>query len=146
MSYRLINANDIAAICPGVNDMPCIYADLPSGLDGGHYDMRYPNELQRENAKLRDELAKWELLTDGIDLPEYPVVQFVPKDLERENARLRDSLKALVTGTYAELCSDRDQPQCRECSMRRGDDTCVAADAMELRGIDMYGEPLGGRQ
>ena len=62
--------------------------------------------------------------------------------LQTENAKLRDSLKALMMGTYAELCTDRDQPQCRECSMRRGDDTCVAADAMELLGIDMYGEPL----
>jgi len=63
-------------------------------------------------------------------------------DLMAENAKLRDSLKALMMGTYAELCADRDQPQCRECSMRRGDDTCATADAMELLGIDMYGEPL----
>lgn len=62
--------------------------------------------------------------------------------LKAENAKLRDSLKALMMGTYAELCADRDQPQCRECSMRRGDDTCATADAMELLGIDMYGEPL----
>ena len=54
MSYRLIDANAIAALWPEVNDMPCIYADLSSGLDGGHYDMRESDELQRENAKLRD--------------------------------------------------------------------------------------------
>ena len=54
MSYRLINANAIAALWPEANDMPCIYADLPSGLDGGHYDMRESDELQRENAKLRE--------------------------------------------------------------------------------------------
>ncbi len=64
--------------------------------------------------------------------------------LKAESVKLRDSLKALMMGTYAELCTDRDQPQCRECSMRRGDESCVAADAMELLGIDMYGEPLGG--
>lgn len=62
--------------------------------------------------------------------------------LEAENAKLRDSLKALMMGTYAELCTDRDQPQCRECSMYRSDNTCATADAMELLGIDMYGEPL----
>lgn len=39
MSYRLINANTLAANCKQVNDMPCIYADLPNGLDGGYYDM-----------------------------------------------------------------------------------------------------------
>lgn len=54
MSYRLIDANAIAALWPEVNDMPCIYADLSSGLDGGHYDMRESDELQRENAKLRE--------------------------------------------------------------------------------------------
>ena len=66
------------------------------------------------------------------------------KRLKIENAKLRDSLKALMMGTYAELCDDRGEQQCRECAMRRGDDTCVTADAMELLGIDMYGEPLGG--
>ena len=61
---------------------------------------------------------------------------------ESENAKLRDSIKALMTGTYAELCADRDESQCRECSMRSGDDSCATADAMELLGIDVFGEPL----
>lgn len=39
MSYRLINANALAANCKQVNDMPCIYADLPNGLDEGYYDL-----------------------------------------------------------------------------------------------------------
>ena len=63
--------------------------------------------------------------------------------LRAENAKLRDALKALMMGTYAELCADRDQPQCRECSMRHGDEGCVTADVIELLGIDLYGEPLG---
>lgn len=46
--------------------------------------------LKAENAKLREELAKWERLAAGIDLHEYPVTQFKPKDLERENAELQD--------------------------------------------------------
>lgn len=37
MSYRLISSNDIAIKYPEVNDMPCIYADLPNGMDGEHY-------------------------------------------------------------------------------------------------------------
>ena len=37
MSYRLIDANALAIYCKQVNDMPCIYADLPNGLDGNHY-------------------------------------------------------------------------------------------------------------
>ena len=32
MSYRLINANEIAIKDPEVNDMPCVFADLPNGL------------------------------------------------------------------------------------------------------------------
>ena len=42
MSYRLIDANALA-ICKEVNDMSCIYADLPNGLDGGYYDMTQSN-------------------------------------------------------------------------------------------------------
>lgn len=34
MSYRLIDSNAIANKYPEVNDMPCVYADLPNGLDG----------------------------------------------------------------------------------------------------------------
>ena len=40
MSYRLIDSNALAIKYPEVNDMPCIFADLPNGLDGNHYDMR----------------------------------------------------------------------------------------------------------
>ena len=39
MSYRLIDANEIANRFPEVNDMDCIYADLPNGLDNGYYDI-----------------------------------------------------------------------------------------------------------
>ena len=42
MSYRLINSNEIAIKYPEVNDMPCIYADLPNGLDGEHYNLQEP--------------------------------------------------------------------------------------------------------
>lgn len=37
MSYRLINANDIAEKYPEVNDMPAIYADLENGLDNKYH-------------------------------------------------------------------------------------------------------------
>lgn len=43
MSYRLIDANALATSHPEVNDMPCIYADLPNGLDDGYYDMAQGN-------------------------------------------------------------------------------------------------------
>ena len=44
MSYRLINANELnTVITPEDYDkvlkMPCIYADLPNGLDNNHYSL-----------------------------------------------------------------------------------------------------------
>ena len=64
-------------------------------------------ELEDENAKLREELAKWERLADGIDLPEYPVTQFKPKDLERENAKLRELASILCFCMQVhKLCDD----------------------------------------
>lgn len=51
--------------------------------------------------KLREELAKWERLTAGINLPDYPVSQFVPKDLERENEKLRELVKDMWQFTGA---------------------------------------------
>jgi hypothetical protein len=39
MSYRLIDSNALAMSCAEVNDLPCIYADLPNGPDGEHYTM-----------------------------------------------------------------------------------------------------------
>lgn len=77
---------------------------------------------------------------------EADLIEAEYKRMQAENAKLRDSLKALIMGTYAELCVDRDQPQCKECVMRHGDESCVVADAMELLEIDVYGEPLGGRR
>ena len=41
MSYRLIDANALAT-------MPCIYADLPNGLDGNHYIIEQ-SESDRES-------------------------------------------------------------------------------------------------
>ncbi len=43
MSYRLINANALVLNHAEVNDLPCIYADLPNGLDGGYYDLARDN-------------------------------------------------------------------------------------------------------
>lgn len=62
---------------------------------------------------------------------------------EVENAKLRYALKSLMMGTYAELCADRDEAGCKMCSMLHGKDECTVVDAMELLGIDVFGEPLG---
>jgi len=72
-------------------------------------------KLMGENAKLREELAKWERLAAGIDLPEYPVTQFKPKDLERENVKLREQLDVAEHNQtrnareYARLCHENDK-------------------------------------
>lgn len=52
-------------------------------------------EILAENAKLRDELDKWERLTANIEIPSYPITEFRPKDLERENDKLRKLAKNL---------------------------------------------------
>ena len=38
MSYRLIDSNAIAIKHPEVNEMPCVFADLPDGLHGQFID------------------------------------------------------------------------------------------------------------
>lgn len=61
----------------------------------------------------------------------------------KDKERLSSALKALMVGTYFELCAERDASQCRGCSMRGDNDKdCVVTRAMELLGVDMYGEPL----
>lgn len=61
------------------------------------HDIEYSCDSREELAErivaLEDELVKWERLTAGIQLPEYPISEFQPKDLERENAKLRDLLQ-----------------------------------------------------
>lgn len=82
--------------------------------------------LRGENARLREELAKWERLAAVIDLPEYPVTQFKPKDLERENARLRE----LVRDLYQ--CSR--QVGCDHCGYEDG---CAMFDRMAQLGVEV---------
>lgn len=72
----------------------------------------YIDQLETENAKLREELSKWERLTAVIDLPEHPVTQFKPKDLERENAKLQDEnakLRELVQDIYGVMWACAEQ-------------------------------------
>ncbi len=70
MSYRLIDANELAIKHPEVNEMPCIYVDLPNGLDGKHHRI-LPDAKHEDNyydtAKKLDEIefqdfAMWYLL------------------------------------------------------------------------------------
>lgn len=55
MSYRLIDANNITFNSDGfitadnIIKMPCIYADLPNGIDGKHYVLEQaPNHTKCE--------------------------------------------------------------------------------------------------
>ena len=47
MSYRLIDSNALAMKYPEVNNMPCIYADLPNGLDRRFYSVNMFAEPKR---------------------------------------------------------------------------------------------------
>lgn len=90
------------------------------------------SNARAENARLRSEL-------ESVGVAAY---LYGRGDLKAENAKLRDALKALMVGTNAELCSYRDEPDCKECSMHHGKDGCVMINTMEMLGIDMFGEPL----
>lgn len=57
MSYRLIDSNSLALKYPEVNDMPCIYADLPDGLDNKHYQV-IPEDVQTIISNSKD-MCRW---------------------------------------------------------------------------------------
>jgi len=118
--------------------------DLHKKLVAANADVR---KAQEENAKLREDLAQWERLTAGIELPEYPITQFQPKDLERENKRLREEnaklrseLESVGTAAYlygrgdlqAENAKLReelaDMSKCETCEAMLDCDECLRAD------------------
>ena len=62
MSYRLINANDLNGVISNddyekVLNAPCIFVDLPNGLDGGHYNLQ-ESVLEKIRAEIDAESAK----------------------------------------------------------------------------------------
>lgn len=61
MSYRLVDANKLAIKYPEVNDMPCIYADLPNGLDGNHYTL---GSIRKVIEDIKTEIAGYTLSDD----------------------------------------------------------------------------------
>lgn len=86
------------------------------------------DEFEREVRPLRNSI---DILSGALDAN------------RKDKARLSSALKALMVGTYFELCVGRDAWQCCECFMREdNDEDCVVTRAMELLGVDMYGEPL----
>lgn len=88
-------------------------------------------QLRDENAKLREEIAKWERLAAGIDLPEYPVTQFKSKDLERENAKLRELVRIAV-----KYC---DTGTCDECPIQGESGSCPYSDMARELGVEVDG-------
>lgn len=96
---------------------------------------KYVSGVLGENHRLRDELSKWERLTAGIDLPEYPVTQFKPKDLERENAKLRELVRHLYT------CMERQEPDgsllCANCPYENESNECDYEQRMEELGVEL---------
>ena len=53
MSYRLIDSNAIAIKYPEVNEMPCVFANLPDGIHGQFIDAQ-PEIIRCRDCKLRD--------------------------------------------------------------------------------------------
>ena len=75
MSYRLINSNELAIKYPEVNDMPCIYADIPNGLNGDFYDLSvYPKIVENleqptvcdiEQIRAEIDQKQYDFMSDG---------------------------------------------------------------------------------
>lgn len=95
MADRISGNPDVHNLVDYVNKLEAENARLRSEFESiGTVAYLYGrNDLKAENEKLRDELDQWHRLTAGIELPEYPISQFVPKDLERENAKLRELVR-----------------------------------------------------
>ena len=85
------------------------------------HDIEYSCESREELAErivaLEDELAQWERLTAGVELPDYPITEFQPKDLERENAKLRELI------TFYLGCLTKGHVNCDSCAFS-GEDKC----------------------
>ena len=52
MSYRLIDSNEIAIKYPEVNEMDCIYVDLPNGLDNEYHYIESDGTSKRQTRML----------------------------------------------------------------------------------------------
>lgn len=63
MSYRLIDSNALVLKYPEVNDMPCIFVDLPDGLDGKHYQV-IPEDVQTIISNSID-MCRWMKRSEG---------------------------------------------------------------------------------
>ena len=53
MSYRLIDSNAIAIKYPEVNEMPCVFANLPDGIHGQFIDAQ-PEIIRCRECKYND--------------------------------------------------------------------------------------------
>lgn len=70
------------------------------------------DQLEAENAKLREEAESWRRLTYGLELPEYPFNRLRWEELERENGKLRE----LVRDMWCEgMCECGSRGKCAEC-------------------------------
>ena len=63
MSYRLIDSNAIAIKYPEVNEMPCVFADLPDGLNGQFIDAQSEQQWIPCSDRLPEEEGEY-LITD----------------------------------------------------------------------------------
>ena len=71
MSYRLIDSNAIAIKYPEVNEMPCVFADLPYGING---QFIYAQPERKRGKWIEDALANniYRCSECGIDAPVEP--------------------------------------------------------------------------
>lgn len=121
MSYRLVDANELALVIPEVNMMPCIYVDLPNGLDNRHYDLssghkeeEMPWYLSIFNTELLKQKGHW--ITDdawrdiayNTEFLEFLYNHINPNDMEhyRQMFEMKDAVA--VNGAEKESSDETD--------------------------------------
>lgn len=88
MSYRLINANEIANKYPEVNDMKCIYADLPNGIDGKLYNFHGEEAVIDKVLEIVEKRRK-DINDSGLDIGTIAVVLAEWMAFENEVLKLK---------------------------------------------------------
>ena len=87
MSYRLIDSNAIAIKYPEVNEMPCVFADLPNGLNGQFIDAQ--PDLARDIATIIENEKDMRAILENAQ-PERKVRKTLAEEVERIKREITD--------------------------------------------------------
>ena len=105
MSYRLIDSNAIAIKYPEVNEMPCVFANLPDGMNGQFIDAQptiQPEVLACGNGELvAQPEPQW--IPVERELPEPRIDVWVNSDLGQMVGYYDETVELWYGRDYLEL-------------------------------------------